>query len=81
MFNISISLGELPDEWKVSRFTPIPKHGHRTNPSNYRLISLLSIVSELLEKNMAQLLTERMAVNRYLLINGGSVKENQLLVL
>ena len=50
MFNISISLGELPDEWKVSRVTPIPKHGHRTNPSNYRLISLLSIVSELLEK-------------------------------
>ena len=81
MFNISISLGELPDEWKVSRITPIPKHGHRTNPSNYRLISLLSIVSKLLEKNMAQLLTERMAVNRYLLINGGSVKENQLLVL
>ena len=50
MFNISISLGELPDEWKVSHVTPIPKHGHRTNPSNYHLISLLSIVSELLEK-------------------------------
>ena len=37
MFNISISLGELPDEWKVLRITPIPKHGDRTNPSNYRL--------------------------------------------
>ena len=45
MFNTSISLGELPDEWKVSRFTPIPKHGDRTNPSNYRSISLLSILS------------------------------------
>ena len=27
MFNISISLGELPGEWKVSCITPIPKHG------------------------------------------------------
>ena len=42
MFNISISLGELPDEWKVSHITPIPKQGDRTNPSNYRPISLLS---------------------------------------
>ena len=63
MFNISISLGELPDEWKVSRITPIPKHGDRTNPSNYRPISLLSIVSKLLEKHMAQLLTEHMVVH------------------
>ena len=63
MFNISISLGKLPDEWKLSRITPIPKHGDRTNPSNYRPISLLSILSKLLEKHMAQLLTEHMAVN------------------
>ena len=63
MFNISISLGELHDEWKLSRITPIPKHGDCTNPSNYRPISLLSILSKLLEKHMAQLLTEHMAVN------------------
>ena len=33
MFIISISLGKLSDEWKVSHITPIPKHGDRTNPS------------------------------------------------
>ena len=63
MFNISISLGQLPDEWKVSRFTPIPKHGDRTNPSNYCPISLLSVLSKILEKHMAQLLTEHMAIS------------------
>ena len=63
IFNISISLGELPDEWKVSRVTPIPKNGDRTNPSNYRPISLLSILSKLLEKHMAQLLIEHMEAN------------------
>jgi len=26
LFNISIRLGELPDEWKVSRVSPIPKN-------------------------------------------------------
>ena len=61
MFNISISLGELPEEWKISRITPTPKHGDRTNPSNNRPISLLSILS--VEKHMAQLLTEHMEVN------------------
>ena len=59
----SISLGELPEEWKVSCITPIPKHGDRTNPSKYCPISLLSILSKLLEKHMAQLLTEHMVVH------------------
>ena len=63
MFNTSISLGELPDEWKVSHFTPIPKHGDHTNPSNYCPISLLSVLSKILEKHMAQLLTEHMAIS------------------
>ena len=63
MFNLSISLGELPDEWKVSHITPIPKHGDHANPSNYFPISLLSILSKLLEKHMAQLLTEHMVVH------------------
>ena len=63
MFNMSISLGELPEEWKTSRITPIPKQGDSTNPSNYRPISLLSTLSKLLEKHMAQLLTEHMEAN------------------
>ena len=46
MFNISISLSKLPDEWKISCITPIPKHGDHTNPSNYRPISLLSILAK-----------------------------------
>ena len=58
LFNISITLGELPDEWKVSHITPIPKPGDHSNPSNYRPISLLSILSKLLEKHVANLLTK-----------------------
>ena len=51
--------------WWMERscITPIPKHGDRTNPSNYHPISLLSILSKLVEKHMAQLLTKHMVVN------------------
>ena len=56
LFNISIKLGELPDEWKVARVSPIPKSGKSSDPTNYRPISLLSILSKLLEKHMRDLL-------------------------
>ena len=56
LFNISVRLGEIPDEWKVARVSPIPKSGKSSDPANYRPISLLSILSKLLEKHMRGLL-------------------------
>ena len=57
LFNTSITrLGELPDEWKVVRVTPIPKSGNRSDPGNYRPISLLSILSKLLETHIHNIL-------------------------
>lgn len=56
LFNISIRLGETPDEWNVARVSPIPKSGKSSDPANYRPISLLSIVSKLLEKHVRGLL-------------------------
>ena len=48
LFNISIRLGKLPDEWKIARVIPIPKLGNHSDPGNYRPMSLLSILSKLL---------------------------------
>ena len=48
IFNMSISMGVLPDQWKKSLVVPIPKSGDSSNPANYRPISLSSIVSKLL---------------------------------
>ena len=45
LFNVSLTSGELPSEWKTARVSPIPKSGDN---SNYRPISLLSILSKLL---------------------------------
>ena len=40
----------LPQEWKTHWVTPIFKSGDKTNVKNYRPISLLCIVSKVLEK-------------------------------
>ena len=55
-FNKSIELGAIPKEWKRSAVVPIPKGRVSNKPSNYRPISLLSILSKLMEKHMYKLI-------------------------
>ena len=52
LFNMSIKLGKVPTEWKTSAIVPIPKGGDTNQLNNYQPISLLSILSKLLERHM-----------------------------
>ena len=52
LFNLSLSTGCLPSEWKYSNIVPIPKSNDPTVASNYRPISLLCVVSKVLEKHV-----------------------------
>ena len=56
LFNISIRLGEVPNEWKIARVSPIPKSNNHSDPANHRPMSLLSVLSKLLEKHIRNLL-------------------------
>ena len=49
LFNLSLSTGHFPTDWKISNITPVFKSGAKSSVSNYRTISLLSIPSKLLE--------------------------------
>jgi len=47
LVNMSISLGVLPDEWKIARVSHVPKSSTQSDPKHYRPISLLSVLSKL----------------------------------
>ncbi|KAI8481229.1 hypothetical protein Bbelb_410320 [Branchiostoma belcheri] len=50
IFNLSIATGEIPKEWKMARVSPIYKSGSREIVSNYRPVSILNVVSKVMEK-------------------------------
>ena len=49
VFKLSLDSGECPDDWKVANVTPIYKKGDRTDPANYRPVSLTSQVCKVME--------------------------------
>ena len=50
IFQTSLSNREPPADWKVANITPVFKKGDRTEPENYRPISLNSVVVQILER-------------------------------
>ena len=48
--NLSVSSGTFPDACKIAKLKPLFKTGTRTDPKNYRSISLLSLLSKVLER-------------------------------
>jgi hypothetical protein len=47
---MSIASDRFPMEWKVARVTSIFKKGQRTMLDNYRPISILPVISKLMER-------------------------------
>ena len=58
LINHLIQSGFFPVLWKTSNIVPIAKPGDNASPNNYRPISLLSILSKLLERHIQGLLME-----------------------
>ena len=51
VFNLCIEKNVFPSELEKAKMVPLPKYTDKTNPTNYRPISLLSVLSNLLEKH------------------------------
>ena len=60
VLNLSIRLGQLPSQWKQSLIVPIPKTSPADSPSCYRPISLLPVVSKILEQHICDLLQDHL---------------------
>ena len=50
LFNLSMEQSKVPTSWKLANVIPVYKKGDRDPVSNYRPISLISIVSKVMEK-------------------------------
>ena len=50
IINLSLRLGCVPDEMKTARVIPLYKKKSKTDPGNYRPVSILTIVSKILER-------------------------------
>jgi hypothetical protein len=66
IFNLSLSTGIFPTSLKCSRTVPIYKSGEKTLCDNYRPISLLSSISKILEKAVANRLVDHLGYNKLL---------------
>ncbi len=63
IFNLSLSSGKFPTPLKQCRVIPIFKNGDSEECDNYRPISLLSSISKVLEKIVAEKLTHHLIEN------------------
>ncbi len=66
IINTSIVTGIFPTQWKNAIVTPLYKAGDESNVGNYRPISLLPIFSKIIEKIVANQLTEHLENNKLL---------------
>lgn len=66
IFQTSIESGKLPCDWKDACVTPLFKKGSKTEPGNYRPVSLTSIVCKLLEKIIRKHIIDHLDYNSFI---------------
>ena len=67
LINKSILTGMFPDQLKLAKVFPIHKNGSKSDPANYRPISILPIISKIFERHVNKHLMAYL--NKYSLIH------------
>ena len=65
LFQKSLDEGICPEEWKSANVTPIHKKGDRTEPSNYRPVSLTSQVCKVMESIIRDEIMKHVTITTY----------------
>ena len=66
LFNLSLSNGVIPNQWKQAIIIPINKKGSYDQPLNYRPVLLNSVMCHILENIIANKIMEHLINNNYL---------------
>ena len=64
LISLSITTGVVPTLMKIARIIPAYKYGAKTNPNNYRPISILSVFSKVAESYICESLNSYLASNK-----------------
>ena len=70
IFNLSLQTGVVPYEWKTANVTPIHKKGSKSDPGNYRPVSLTCIPCKLQEACIKDAIMEH-------LLDAALIKDSQ----
>ena len=63
LFEKTLQTGQLPSEWKKAQVCPLLKKGDKTEPSNYRPVSLACILCNVMEHIIASNISKHL--NKY----------------
>ena len=64
--NLSISQQKFPEKWKVAKVIPLLKKNEVINPKNYRPVSLLPVISKVLERAIFEQMIQYLEGNNLL---------------
>ena len=65
LINYSFITSVFPQRWKTAKVTPLFKGGDSENVNNYRPISVLPVLSKLIERHVHDSLYSYLCVNKY----------------
>ena len=66
--NLSIESGVFPDDLKRAKIVPIYKKKAKTEPGNYQPVSVLSIMSKVMERVIFEQLNDFIEKHEYMII-------------
>ena len=66
LYNKSIKSRNVPDDWRSAIITPIFKKGDKTDPGNYRPVSLTCVICKIMESIIYDIIINHLIINKLL---------------
>ncbi|XP_072039781.1 uncharacterized protein [Amphiura filiformis] len=79
IFRQSYATGQLPDDWRKAHVTGIYKKGTKSNPANYRPISLTCISCKIMEHIVLSHMSKHLSANDIIVDNQHGFREKKIL--
>ena len=69
IYRKSLDTGNVPQDWRIANVTPIFKKGAKSDPGNYRPVSLTSVSCKIFESIMKDAVVKHLDANRLITSN------------